>query len=218
MTHYPRSQQRRKHSFLFAFFYSSQADQGRTGQDKTAFMFSSGMCEGLAVPWASFWESPSAEPASQSSPEELGVGVPRAPIHLIQARLAPSCLGATQLHVSWRDSFFAGPRDGDGREPAAEGGDGVTWLLIKQLLKEQERKEAHGSGRFWLWDVYKFAGGYLRIFIPSPIHSCPWNEYQSISIQGSSLLLQQPALIPFPPQGPVCHTCWRMYQRKNTNT
>ena len=33
-------------------------------------------------------------------PEELGVGMQRALIHLIQARLAPSCLGATQLHVS----------------------------------------------------------------------------------------------------------------------
>ena len=73
-------------------------------------------------------------------------------------------------------------------------------------------------GRFWLWDVYKFAGGYLRIFIPSPIHSCPWNEYQIISIQGSSLLLQQPALIPFSPQGPTCHTCWCIYQRMNTHT
>ena len=106
MTRYPRSQQRLKHSFLFAFFYGSQADQGHASQDKTAFMFSPGVCEGLAVPWASFWESPSAEPASQSSPEELGVGVQGAPIHLIQARHAPSCLGATQLHVSWRDSFF----------------------------------------------------------------------------------------------------------------
>ena len=38
--------------------------------------------------------------ASQSSPEELGVRMQRALIHLIQARLAPSCLGATQLHVS----------------------------------------------------------------------------------------------------------------------
>lgn len=163
-----------------------------------------------------FLGKPQCRAASQSSPEELGVGMQRALIHLIQARLAPSCLGATQLHVSWRDSFFAGPRAGGGREPTAEGGDGVTRLLIKQLLKEQERKEAHGWGRFWLWDVYKFTGGYLRIFIPSPIHSCPWNEYQSISIQGSSLLLQQPALIPFPPQGPVCHTCWRVYKRMNT--
>ena len=41
-----------------------------------------------------------------------------------------------------------GPRDGGGREPAAEGGDGVTRLLIKQLLKERERKEAQGRGRF----------------------------------------------------------------------
>lgn len=180
-------------------------------------MFSSGVCEGLAVPWVSFWESPSAEQPHKAAPRswEWGCRGPwsisfRPDLHL------PAWEPRTQLHVSWRDSFFAGPRAGGGREPAAEGGDGVTRLLIKQLLKEQERKEAHGWGRFWLWDVYKFTGGYLRIFIPSPIHSCPWNEYQSISIQGSSLLLQQPALIPFPPQGPVCHTCWRVYKRMNT--
>lgn len=35
-----------------------------------------------------------------------------------------------------------------GGEQAVEGGDGMPWLLIKQLLKEQERKEAKGWGRF----------------------------------------------------------------------
>lgn len=171
-------------------------------------------CEGLAVPWVSLGK-PQCRAAHKAAPRSWEWGCRGPLIHLIQARFcAPSCLGAMQLHAPARRDSFLCRAQGWGWEGA--GSRRWGWcdvLLIKQLLRAGG-EEAHGWGGLVMRDVYKFRGGYLRIFILSSIHSCPWNEYQSISIQGSLLPLQQPALIPFLPRDPcvtrvgVCTKEW----------
>lgn len=71
-------------------------------------------------------------------------------------------VGCTQLHFLWREAFSAGA--GVGGEQAAEGGDGMTWMSIQGLLKEQEMKEAKGWGRFpgyMCINSWEFIWGYL---------------------------------------------------------
>lgn len=79
------------------------------------------------------------------------------PIALRREYHLPDCeeraVSCTQLRFSWREAFFAGP--GAGGEQAAEGGDGMTRLLIKRLFTEQERKEAKGWGTFWMFSGFE---------------------------------------------------------------
>lgn len=110
-------------------------------------------------------------------------------------------MGCPQLHFSWREAFFSGP---------GVGGSSRRWGWYAFKRTQEEGSKRVGKV-FWLWDVYKFMGGYLRIFTRSPIHSCPWNEYQSIRIQRSSFLLcsflpsQQ---TPGHNKNSDSHTCW----------
>lgn len=126
---------------------------------------------------------PQSELASQRSSEKLGVGAevglpvsfrPGGPPFLREPHTAA---------FPWTEPFLSL----QGGEQTAWGRDRMAQFLIKQLGNEKERKEAwvgKALSAFCLWDGYEFIRGYLRILIPSPSHSCPWSEDQSIRNQG----------------------------------
>lgn len=120
--------------------------------------------------------------------------------------------------------FLCSPRDGRG----AGGRRGKCDMTVNQTIFQRTGEEgSEGVGKalsvFWLWDVYKFAGGYLRIFSQALFTVVLEMNTRALEFRGNrSSFCNHRAPFPSPPsppprprQTPVSHTCWCMCKQND---